>query len=91
MAYLDDPRESMIALEHPDTGQILGILYENKFGAYSRRNHQWLSLSSDDASFDDTIPWFVNKATVQEFLDTFDGGPVKAEAMSKYLTSPDEE
>jgi hypothetical protein len=91
MSYLDDPREVMIALENPDDGNLLGILYENKFGAYVRRAGSWLSLAPDDESFDDTIPWFVKKETVQEFIDLFDKGGVTAETASAYLTSPDTE
>lgn len=90
MPYLDDENERMVAFQIPDDEYIFGILYINKFGAYIRTNGSWIEVTRDDATFEDTYPYYVNKDTAEEFVSRFDSGLLKYNDVRDLLTDPED-
>jgi hypothetical protein len=88
MQYFKDGDEKMVAFQLPDEDTVYGVLYMNRFGAFIRDNQSWVSVTPDDDTFDETIPFDVNEETVEDFLAAYDAAeelPV-SDAM-QYLTS----
>lgn len=85
MPYLDNEQEKLLAFQSPDDESVYGVLYLNEAGAYIRINQMWIAVSPQDNSFEGAIPYNVTADSAQEFIDTFDKGPVNYEEVSQYL------
>jgi hypothetical protein len=90
MPYLQDANETMVAFSQPDSKDIYGVLYVNKFGAFIRYNGQWVGVKPSDDTFDDTIPYMVNADTAEEFVKEYDKGNMTVADAENYTTSPDD-
>lgn len=87
MKYLENADERLVAMKSPKNDDIYGVLYVNKYGAYSRINHTWMGIGPSDQAFSGAVPYNVIAATAQEFIDIYDGGNVTLDKVEKYLVA----
>lgn len=85
MPYLENQSEQMLAFQLPDDDYIFGILYINQYGAYMRRNGQWIEVSPSDSTFDGTSSYEVGRDKAAELVRSFDQGALKVEDAQSYL------
>lgn len=74
MPYLENEDEALIALKSPETSSLVGVMYLNRTGAYTRLNGIWTAISPNHTAFDGMTPYNVKPETAQEFIDAFDNG-----------------
>lgn len=85
MPYLEDANEALIAIKSPQTESLVGVMYLNKSGAFTRMNGMWTAISPTHTAFDGMTPYNVLPETAQEFIDAFDNGASEFTDVEKYL------
>lgn len=85
MPYLDTEQEKLVALVEPEDNGVVGVMYLNTFGAFTRINEMWVSLSPNDSSFEGLNVYNVKPETAEEFISSFDGSDVSYSDVEEYL------
>ncbi|MGL4998060.1 MAG: hypothetical protein ACRC5T_03755 [Cetobacterium sp.] len=85
MPYLENEQEALIALKSPETEALVGLMYLNQSGAYTRINSAWVAISPSHTAFDGMEPYNVLPDTAQEFVDAFDAGAAAYTDVEQYL------
>lgn len=71
-----DPRETLDAFSTDDSPYIVGVLYTNSAGRWSREGGDWVPVSPDDSTFntdeDDLIITPIDPNRADQFLSLFD-------------------
>lgn len=84
--YFAEDGESMVAFQERGETDIIGVTYTNKLGKWVRIGGDWLHAAHNDDQFNDSVALDVNPDTVNDFLQVFDGGPLSAGDVKKYLS-----
>lgn len=66
--------------------RVVGLLYQNQFGAFTREGGRWTALTSGDARFDGLLVNDVRPEHSAEVLRLFDSGDATVRTMRDWLS-----
>ena len=69
---LTAPDESLDAFSMDDSAYIVGVVYTNDSGRWSRVDGDWILLASDDDTFSDLVVTPIDPAKADAFLTRYD-------------------
>ncbi len=90
----NDARETLDAYSTEDSPYIVGVLYTNNAGRWSREGGDWIPVSPDDATFstndDDLIVTPIDPDRADQFLSMFDQNYVSVADAERFEQTSDD-
>jgi hypothetical protein len=87
---LTAPDESLDAFSIDDSVYILGLVYTNQYGRFSRVDGDWVLLAPNDRTYDDMIVTSIDPNRAEEFLDLYDRNYVTVTDAEEFELSVDD-
>lgn len=81
--------EKLHAVAFEGDNVIVGLIYDNNFGRYSRIDGDWVLMSDIDPAFDGVVALEISDESAGEFIDLFDTSVLTVEKAQPYVAVPD--
>lgn len=79
-----DPEETLDAFATDDSPYVVGVVYTNGVGRWSRVDSDWILLAADDDTFDDMDVITIDPERSDEFLSLYDDNYVSITDAEQY-------
>jgi hypothetical protein len=86
-----NPDETLDAFASEDSPYVVGVVYTNGVGRWSRIDGDWVLLAPDDDAFDDMEVFEIDAERGEDFLDLYDSNYVSVSDAAQYESAePDD-
>ena len=86
-----NPDETLDAFASEDSPYVVGVVYTNGVGRWSRVDGDWVLLAADDDAFDDMEVFEIDAERGDEFLELYDSNYVSVQDATQYESAePDD-
>ena len=85
-----NPDETLDAYATADSPYLVGLVYTNAVGRWSRVDGDWVLLASDDDTFNDMDVFEIDPDRGQEFIDQYDSNFVSVTDAEQYESAESE-